>query len=127
MSRLQAGQLASNPPRCVHTYQRYQLTRHKMLKRIVALLSLTILVVAGDSQCDTGTIMCCDLKSTSSEAAEYFAQREIVKRRATNECSGVSVVGTSQSCSANQEPLCCEKVTTNGLVNLSCSPINVNA
>ncbi|KAG2342763.1 hypothetical protein BDR05DRAFT_934707 [Suillus weaverae] len=99
-----------------------------MLKRIVALLSLTILVLAGDSQCDTGTIMCCDLKSAqSSEAVEYFAQGEIVKRRATNECSGVSVVGTSQSCSANQEPLCCEKVNTNGLVNLSCSPINVNA
>jgi hypothetical protein len=35
-----------------------------MLKRIVALLCLTILVVADDSQCDTGTIMCCDTKST---------------------------------------------------------------
>ncbi|KAG2120085.1 hypothetical protein BD769DRAFT_1481060 [Suillus cothurnatus] len=98
-----------------------------MLKRIVALLCLTILVVADDSQCDTGTIMCCDTKSTSSEAVEYFAQGGIVKRRAKNECSGGSVVGTSQDCSANQEPLCCEEVNTNGLVNLSCSPINVNA
>ncbi|KAG1762818.1 fungal hydrophobin [Suillus occidentalis] len=95
-----------------------------MFKRIVALLSLAILVVAGDSQCDTGTIMCCNPKSTSSEAAEYFG---IVGRRATNECTGVSIVGTSQSCSANQEPLCCEEVKTDGLVNLSCSPINVNA
>ncbi|KAG2032422.1 hypothetical protein BDR03DRAFT_903736 [Suillus americanus] len=98
-----------------------------MLKRIVALLSLTILVMADDSQCDTGAIMCCDLKFTSSEAADYFALGGIDKRRAKNECSGVSVVGTSQGCSANQEPLCCEKVNTNGLINLSCSPINVNA
>lgn len=98
-----------------------------MLTHIVALLSLTILVIAGDSQCDTGTIMCCDLKPTSSEATEYFAHGGIVQHRANNECSGVSVVGTSQGCSANQEPLCCEEVNTNGLVNLSCSPINVNA
>ncbi|KAG1884420.1 hypothetical protein F4604DRAFT_206061 [Suillus subluteus] len=98
-----------------------------MLKRIVALLSLTILVMADDSQCDTGKIMCCDLKSTSTNAAEYFALGGVDKRRAMNECSGGSVVGTSQGCSANQEPLCCEEVDTNGLVNLSCSPINVNA
>ncbi|KAG2144157.1 uncharacterized protein EDB93DRAFT_1154090 [Suillus bovinus] len=96
-----------------------------MLKCIVALisLSLTILIVAGDSQCDTGTIMCCD---PSSKAAEYLAQGGIVERRAKNECSGVSIVGTFQGCSANQEPLCCEEVNTNGLVNLSCSPINAN-
>lgn len=79
-----------------------------MFKRIIALLSLAILVVAGDSQCDTGKIMCF-IQQQSSEAAEYFG---IVERRATNECTGVSVVGTSQSCSANQEPLCCEEVTT---------------
>ncbi|KAG1850281.1 hypothetical protein C8R48DRAFT_613594 [Suillus tomentosus] len=98
-----------------------------MWTHIIALLSLTILVIAGDSQCDTGTIMCCDLKPTSSEATEYFAQGGIVQRRANNECSGGSVVGTSQGCSANQEPLCCEEVDTNGLLNFSCSPINVNA
>ncbi|KAG1744259.1 hypothetical protein EDB19DRAFT_531429 [Suillus lakei] len=98
-----------------------------MLTRIVTLLSLTLLVVAGDSQCDTGAIMCCERKSASPEAAEYFEQGGIVKRRAQNECSGFSVVGTSQGCGANQEPLCCEDVETNGLVNLSCSPINVSA
>ncbi|KAG1791800.1 uncharacterized protein BJ212DRAFT_1293626 [Suillus subaureus] len=112
-----------------------------MLKRIVALLSLTILVVANDSQCDTGTIMCCDTKSTVDH--QNIAQQVITDLHSVtvlrggrifraggdskNECSGVSVVGTSQGCSANQEPLCCEKVDTNGLVNFSCSPINVNA
>ncbi|KAG1727833.1 fungal hydrophobin [Suillus lakei] len=42
------------------------------------------------------------------------------------DCSGISVVGTSSGCEANQEPLCCEDNSYNGLVNLGCTPINVN-
>ncbi|KAG2140579.1 hypothetical protein DEU56DRAFT_755198 [Suillus clintonianus] len=92
-----------------------------MLKHIITLLSFTILVVAGSSQCDTGTIMCCD-NDPSSDAAEYFAQGGIVKRRAKNECSAFNVIGTSQACDANQEPMCCEENKT--ILSGKCSPSN---
>ncbi|KAG1735586.1 uncharacterized protein EDB91DRAFT_1144122 [Suillus paluster] len=98
----------------------------EMLKHIVALLSLTLFVIAGDSQCNTGEIKCCTPNSTSSKAAEYVAQRGIVKFWAEDECSGAIVVGTSTGCSGNQEPVCCEKNTSDGVGSLGCVPINVN-
>ncbi|KAG1803478.1 uncharacterized protein BJ212DRAFT_1284977 [Suillus subaureus] len=102
-----------------------------MLKRIVALLSLTILVVANDSQCDTGTIMCCDTKSTYPQTEPTLTELGLVDIAAVVDafvalsCSGISVVGTSNGCTANQEPLCCENEKYNGAVNIGCTPINV--
>ncbi|KAH7921842.1 hypothetical protein BV22DRAFT_1018540, partial [Leucogyrophana mollusca] len=41
-------------------------------------------------------------------------------------CTPLSVVGTASGCQANQEPVYCTDNHFNGLVNVSCSPLNLN-
>ncbi|KAG2749247.1 fungal hydrophobin [Suillus brevipes Sb2] len=103
-----------------------------MFASILALLPFALLAVAG-GQCNTGEIQCCN-NSTSYDS--YAAQKAFNQTGLVNvvavvnavvglECSGVSVVGTSDGCSANQEPLCCTDNKYNGVVSLGCTPINV--
>ncbi|KAG2123822.1 fungal hydrophobin [Suillus clintonianus] len=104
-----------------------------MIAAIFALLPFA-LFVAADGQCNTGAISCCNSVTTydSPEAQKAFNQTGLVDVAAVVNafvglsCSGVTVIGTSSGCEANQEPLCCEDNKYNGLVNLGCTPINVN-
>ncbi|KAG2749248.1 fungal hydrophobin [Suillus brevipes Sb2] len=103
-----------------------------MFASILALLPFALLAVA-DGQCNTGEIQCCDNSTSydSYDAQKAFDQVGLVDVAAVVgafvglDCSGISVVGTSSGCEANQEPLCCEDNSYNGLVNLGCTPINV--
>ncbi|KAG1758286.1 fungal hydrophobin [Suillus occidentalis] len=104
-----------------------------MFASILALLPFALLAVADSGQCNTGEISCCNNSTSyeSSAAQKAFDQVGLVDVEAVVgafvglECSGISVVGTSSGCEANQEPLCCEDNSYNGLVNLGCTPINV--
>ncbi|KAG0708441.1 fungal hydrophobin [Suillus ampliporus] len=105
-----------------------------MIASILALLPFALFAAASPSQCDTGAIKCCNNSTTyDSEVAQtIFAKYNLVGVAAIVdavvglECSPVTVIGTSKSCSANQQPLCCEDNKYNGAVNLGCSPINLD-
>ncbi|KAG1733333.1 hydrophobin [Suillus paluster] len=103
-----------------------------MFARLFAVASLVALAVA-DGQCNTGSISCCESTTSTSNynsAAKLLGLVPVVADVAAVvglSCSGVTVVGTSSGCEANQEPLCCTDNKYNGLVNLGCTPINVGA
>ncbi|KAG1738127.1 fungal hydrophobin [Suillus paluster] len=103
-----------------------------MFARLFAIASLVAFAVANDGQCNTGSIQCCESSTTVSN---YNAQSglsgllsivtDVVGLVGLN-CSPLSVIGLGSGCEANQEPLCCSNNQYNGLVNLGCSPINLN-
>ncbi|KAH7919098.1 fungal hydrophobin [Leucogyrophana mollusca] len=107
--------------------------------RIFALLPLAVLAVAtptggSTNSCNTGSASCCDSTSQASsltqQQAGILGGLGIAVGSLTGlvgfSCSSLTVIGTSTSCSANQEPVCCTDNTFNGVVNLGCSPLNVN-
>ncbi|KAG1732436.1 fungal hydrophobin [Suillus paluster] len=104
-----------------------------MIASILALLPFALFAAAQSSQCDTGTIQCCESSTSYSTAQWMYPEYGIVDVAAAVDavvgltCSGVTVVGTSSGCEANQQPLCCEDNSYNGVVSLGCTPINVNA
>ncbi|KAH7921833.1 fungal hydrophobin [Leucogyrophana mollusca] len=102
--------------------------------RIFAVLPLAVLAVAGGAtnQCNTGSASCCN----STQSAQQFKASEIADFLGINvgdvgtlvglHCTPLSVVGTGSGCQANQEPVCCTDNHFNGLVNVGCSPLNLN-
>ncbi|KAG0708435.1 fungal hydrophobin [Suillus ampliporus] len=103
-----------------------------MIANILALLPFALFAVA-QTQCDTGSIQCCQSAMTFAAAEQAFPAFDLAAIDAWADalvgltCSPLSVVGTGSGCAANQEPLCCEGNSYNGLVNLGCSPINIGA
>ncbi|KIJ67321.1 hypothetical protein HYDPIDRAFT_108039 [Hydnomerulius pinastri MD-312] len=41
-------------------------------------------------------------------------------------CSPITAVGTGSGATCTQEPVCCTGNSYSGLINLGCSPINLN-
>ncbi|KAH9479146.1 Fruiting body protein SC1 [Psilocybe cubensis] len=88
------------------------------------------------NQCNTGPVQCCNslLSSTSSTSNSLLGLLGIVLGDITGllgrstlpvNCSPLSVVGIGgNSCST--QPVCCTNNQFNGLINLGCSPININ-
>ncbi|KAG1733345.1 fungal hydrophobin [Suillus paluster] len=103
-----------------------------MFARLLAVASLVAFAVA-DGQCNTGSISCCNSSTSTSNwnsASKILGLVPVVADVTALVglgCSGVTVVGTSSSCQANQQPLCCSGNKYNGLVNIGCTPINVGA
>ncbi|KAG1762819.1 fungal hydrophobin [Suillus occidentalis] len=101
-----------------------------MIFSIFALLPFA-LFAAAQSQCDTGTIQCCEKDSMYSQTEPNLTELGLVDVAAVVDafvglsCSGINVVGTSTGCTANQEPVCCENEKYNGAVSIGCTPINV--
>ncbi|KAG2140582.1 fungal hydrophobin [Suillus clintonianus] len=101
-----------------------------MIFSIFALLPFA-LFAAAQSQCDTGYIKCCNGNNIYSQTEPNLYELGLVDVAAAVdafvalECSGVSVVGTSSGCTANQQPLCCENEKYNGIVSIGCTPIGV--
>ncbi|KAH7919097.1 fungal hydrophobin [Leucogyrophana mollusca] len=107
--------------------------------RIFALLPLAVLAVAtptggATNSCNTGSASCCD--TTSQVGFVPCGRTGILGLLGLNvgsitgligfTCSPLTIIGTGTSCTANQEPVCCTDNTFNGVVNLGCSPLNVN-
>ncbi|KAH7912641.1 fungal hydrophobin [Hygrophoropsis aurantiaca] len=103
--------------------------------RFFALLPLAALALAGGSgttQCNTGSASCCD----STQSAEDFSKTDLADSLGLStgdvtglvglDCTPISVIGVGSGCKANQEPVCCTDNTFDGLVNMGCSPVNVN-
>ncbi|KAF9528322.1 fungal hydrophobin-domain-containing protein [Crepidotus variabilis] len=82
------------------------------------------------SQCNTGSIQCCNSvqSANSFAAAGLLALLGIVVQDVTAQvgltCSPIDVIGIgSNSCSS--QPVCCENNSFNGVVAIGCSPINL--
>ncbi|KAG0707992.1 fungal hydrophobin [Suillus ampliporus] len=108
-----------------------------MFARLFAVASLVVFAVAtptgsGSSQCNTGSIQCCQSSSTVQQFNALAPLLGLIPIVADVTallgfgCSPLTVVGTGSGCVANQEPLCCTGNAYNGLVNIGCSPINLN-
>ncbi|KAG9310815.1 hydrophobin [Chiua virens] len=102
-----------------------------MFVRIFALFALALIASAG--QCNTGGVYCCNSVEDVQQAHDVLSKFNLVEAAAQIggsvglNCGGVTVIGTGSGCKAQQQPVCCEDNRYNGLVNIGCSPININA
>ncbi|KIJ63783.1 hypothetical protein HYDPIDRAFT_69640, partial [Hydnomerulius pinastri MD-312] len=92
------------------------------------LLPLAALAIAtGTSQCNTGSINCCNQVQTASQATQVLSKYNLVDVAAAIEglvgtdCTPITVIGTGSGCTAEQQPVCCTHNDFNGAVNLGCS------
>ncbi|EIW85896.1 fungal hydrophobin [Coniophora puteana RWD-64-598 SS2] len=123
-----------------------------MFSRVSAVLALAALATATTtvscspqptsppkpaSQCNTGGLQCCNsvqksflpYQGSSSAVVKELGLLGVVLSDVNVlvglACSPIDVVGTSGTCSAN--PVCCENNDFNGLINIGCVPVNINA
>ncbi|KAG1867282.1 fungal hydrophobin-domain-containing protein [Suillus subalutaceus] len=110
-----------------------------MFIRLLSITSLCLLAIANplarrqtSSQCDTGNIQCCQGTQTADEYNKNATAHggipidiDILGRVGLS-CTPISVVGTGAGATCSQEPLCCSDNQYYGLVNIGCTPININ-
>ncbi|KIJ21149.1 fungal hydrophobin [Paxillus involutus ATCC 200175] len=98
----------------------------------VAMAAPSALEARGSSQCNTGPIQCCS--STMSSSTTTLAELSSLLGLSLPSiggliglsCSSITGVGTGTGAVCTQQPVCCSDNTYNGLINLGCSPININ-
>ncbi|KAF8155516.1 hydrophobin-251 [Crassisporium funariophilum] len=106
----------------------------------VFVLALPILAAASilprggtgpSSQCNVGTLSCCNSvqDASSSAVTSLLGLLGVILDGLTGQvgvnCSPITVIGAGgNSCSA--QPACCTGNTFNGVVTAGCSPINLN-
>ncbi|KAI6012100.1 hypothetical protein PISMIDRAFT_677031 [Pisolithus microcarpus 441] len=108
-----------------------------MFSRVFAVASLAALALAGPlsvrDQCNTGTIQCCQQVQQASYYQSAFQEIGLgellagVTGQIGTQCSPISVVGASNGAQCNAQTVCCTNTQFNGLINIGCMPINVNA
>jgi len=83
-------------------------------------------------QCNTGPIQCCDSVQNANEGIipELLALLGLTgispDTKVGTNCSPISGVGVGGGSQCSQEPVCCSNNQFNGLINIGCSPININ-
>ncbi|KIJ67320.1 hypothetical protein HYDPIDRAFT_25785 [Hydnomerulius pinastri MD-312] len=89
-------------------------------------------VARQSSECNTGSISCCNsVQDANSSAVTLLAGLlGIVLGDLTGQvglgCTPITVIGVGSGATCTQEPVCCTGNSYNGLINLGCSPINLN-
>ncbi|EGO22851.1 hydrophobin [Serpula lacrymans var. lacrymans S7.9] len=85
---------------------------------------------SSSSQCNTGSLQCCE--STHSASSVFTASAPLSILAALGggllgvNCSPLAPIGVGSGASCAQEPICCSGDSFSGLINVGCSPINVN-
>ncbi|KAH7917802.1 fungal hydrophobin [Leucogyrophana mollusca] len=110
-----------------------------MFTRTFAVLAVAALAAAkpsrlarADNQCNTGSIQCCNNYQSSSQVQQAGIASILsvlvgdIGAGVASGCSPLTVVGTGSGANCNQEPVCCTDNKFNGLINVGCSPINLN-
>ncbi|KAF8836398.1 fungal hydrophobin [Paxillus ammoniavirescens] len=83
-------------------------------------------------QCNTGSISCCSstMASTTTTLASLSSLLGLslpsIGGLIGLSCSSITGVGTGTGAVCTQQPVCCSNNNYNGLINLGCSPINLN-
>ncbi|EIW77400.1 fungal hydrophobin [Coniophora puteana RWD-64-598 SS2] len=108
-----------------------------MFTRVLVVLPLAVLAVATPArldirgQCNTGSASCCNSVQNASDVSSTFdllglgAILEGLTGQVGLNCSPLDILGSGAG-QCNQEPVCCTGNTFSGLINLGCSPINLN-
>ncbi|KAH7907315.1 fungal hydrophobin-domain-containing protein [Hygrophoropsis aurantiaca] len=109
------------------------------LSTAVAISSFALLAVATPanvarqiSQCNTGSLSCCNSvqAADSSAVTTLLGLLGVVLGDLTGSvglnCSPITAVGTGSGATCTQEPVCCTNDYYNGLINVGCSPVNLN-
>ncbi|EGN94178.1 hypothetical protein SERLA73DRAFT_188774 [Serpula lacrymans var. lacrymans S7.3] len=84
------------------------------------------------NQCNTGSISCCQSTKSASDAGVIDMLTAVgislkgVVGDVGFQCSPITGVGAGGGSSCNQEPVCCTDNHFDGLINVGCSPININ-
>ncbi|KAI9455832.1 hydrophobin 2 [Boletus coccyginus] len=80
------------------------------------------------SQCNTSDQYCCNQQITqyTSAVSGVLGVLNGLNLAGGATCSPISVIGVAGN-SCTQQPVCCSNNNFNGLVNVGCTPINVNA
>ncbi|TFK73049.1 hydrophobin-251, partial [Pluteus cervinus] len=83
------------------------------------------------SQCDVGEVQCCNSVQEASDSGIQSLTGLLgvalggITGQVGLSCSPITALGVAgNSCSA--QPVCCTNNQFNGLVNLGCSPVNLN-
>ncbi|KIK93356.1 hypothetical protein PAXRUDRAFT_12711 [Paxillus rubicundulus Ve08.2h10] len=111
-----------------------------MFARVFAVASLAAFALAGAvptttpaSQCNTGSLQCCNQVQSASAANLANPQWNLVSvlggltGNVGTSCTPITVIGTGSGADCTAQPVCCTGNTFNGLVNVGCSPVNLNA
>lgn len=86
---------------------------------------------SGDSQCNGGTISCCNSvqDASSSSVTSLLGLLGLSLGSITGQvglnCSPLTVVGVGSGASCTSQTVCCTGNSFNGLINVGCTPINV--
>ncbi|KAF8636890.1 hypothetical protein AX17_003142 [Amanita inopinata Kibby_2008] len=112
-----------------------------MFSRLSAILLVVPLLVSATaiprgggqsvSQCDTGPVQCCNSlqDATDPQVASALGLLGLILGPITGQvgltCNPISALGVGGNNCASQ-PVCCTNTSFNGLINLGCSPLNVN-
>ncbi|KAI6021231.1 hydrophobin-3 precursor [Pisolithus marmoratus] len=112
-----------------------------MFSRVFTIASLAALAFAGplsargssDNQCNTGTIQCCNQVQQASTYQATLNSIGLASLAAGvtglvgSNCSPISALSAGTGAQCNAQTVCCTGDQFNGLVNIGCMPINVNA
>ncbi|KAI6144925.1 hydrophobin 2 [Pisolithus tinctorius] len=86
---------------------------------------------SGDSQCNGGTINCCNSvqDASSSSVTSLLGLLGLSAGSITGQvglnCSPLTVIGVGSGASCTSQTVCCTGNSFNGLINVGCTPINV--
>ncbi|PPR03591.1 hypothetical protein CVT26_006132 [Gymnopilus dilepis] len=91
--------------------------------------------VAGSitDSCNTGTVQCCDSlnEPTSSAVAGVLGLVGVALSDVTAQvglhCNPITAIGAGTGANCNASPACCDKVYSNSLVGINCTPISLGA
>ncbi|KAG2144119.1 fungal hydrophobin-domain-containing protein [Suillus bovinus] len=110
-----------------------------MFIRLLSTISLCLLAIANplahrdtSGQCNTGNIQCCQRTQTVDEYNKNATAHGAIPIDADIlghvglYCSPISVIGAGAGATCSQEPLCCSDNQYYGLINIGCTPININ-
>ncbi|KAL1743845.1 hydrophobin [Schizophyllum fasciatum] len=105
--------------------------------RVISALILAVpALVAATGQpasCSTGTVWCCNNTTTTDDAsiqgllAAVGAQVGGITGKVGLTCSPITAIGVGSGAQCSAQSVCCSNVYQNGLVNVGCTPININA
>ncbi|KAJ8587358.1 hydrophobin [Rhizopogon salebrosus TDB-379] len=110
-----------------------------MFVRLLSITSFAILAIATSrpharsfNQCNTGNLQCCGRTETVDQYNDIAGLLGLVPIVGSVigdvgiACTPISVIGLGQGASCTQEPVCCSNEQYNGVINVGCSPINLN-
>ncbi|KAJ8455034.1 hypothetical protein ONZ51_g12678 [Trametes cubensis] len=85
----------------------------------------------GSSQCNTGSIQCCETMTDSSNPAAQDLAGLLgidlggITGLVGMNCSPLTVVGVDGTPSCKQQPVCCQNNSVGGLLSVGCIPVTV--